>query len=158
MIGPRQTERATGGSDRAVSSQVSYVLTIAIVAALLSTVTFVMSDVVTDQRENATQAELTVVGERLAAQLVAADDLALRGTPGTLRISTNLPDRVAGAGYVVELRTSEIELRTTDPDVTVTIPHKTTTPIAGTTVTGNPTVTIVLDSGDLTLSEEGVRP
>lgn len=156
MIGPRQRE--SGRTDRAVSSQVSYVLTIAIVAALLSTVTFVMSDVVTDQRENATEAELTVVGERLSAQLNAADDLALRGSPSTLRISTNLPDRVAGSGYVVELRASEIELRTTDPDVTVTINHRTTTPVAGATVNGDPDVTIVLDSGDLTLSEEGVRP
>ena len=122
------------------------------------TVTFVMSDVVTDQREDATRAELTVVGERLSAQLNVADDLAQRGSPSTLRISTNLPDRVAGSGFVVELRASEIELRTSDPDVTVTIPHRTTTPVASVTVTGDPAVVIVLDGGDLTLEETGVRP
>ena len=144
--------------DRAVSSTVTYVLTMAITAALLAGLITAAGGLVKNQRTQAVRNELHVVGERMAGELTSADGLVQAGTQPTVRLRASHQRQVAGRYYSVEVVTdgkppcssAECLVLGTD-DVTVTVPFATKTPVEPGNVSGG-TVVIEYDATNETLA------
>lgn len=91
-------------ADRAVSTVVGYTLLMAVIGVLASGVIVGATGYVESERADATRAELDVIGNELAADLTAADALAETvGADGSARVDADLPHRVAGAPYHLEI-------------------------------------------------------
>jgi hypothetical protein len=146
--------------DRAVSIAVGYVLGLGIATLLFSALLIGGSGLVESQTRSVTSDELSVTGQRLAADLSGADRL-VRADAGVdsgdlseLSVQSDLPDRVAAGGYTIEISHSSprgtIELRSSSPDVVVEVSFRSDTPIAvdGGTVTGG-TVETSYEGGEL---------
>lgn len=142
--------------DRGVSPIVNYVLALGIVAILISGLFVSMTGFVEDQRATAVQSELEVVGNRLAADLGTAERLALTAESGTVRLSSTLPDRVAGIRYTAMIEQDgaagqyRLLLRTEDPDISVPVHLRSRIPIENGTVHGG-NLLIAYDDGSDTL-------
>ena len=136
------------GRDRGVSSTLGYVLTLSISVILISGLLFSVGTFVTGQNERVTESELAVLGQRLAADIEAADRLA-EAADGDARVvvTSRLPRRVAGRPYRVAINESgadELVLSTIDPDVSVTVRVVTDYSLANATVGGG-TVDVAFD-------------
>ena len=138
--------------DRAVSTTLSYVLTLSISAILVSGLLLAGGSYVDDRREAVVEDELTVIGQQLAAGLERADRLVRAGNASTmtLEIDQNLPSQVTGSGYRVSLDASneEIDLESTSSDASVTVGFTSQTPVAPSSAQGG-RVQIVYVSGNL---------
>ncbi|MFB6161129.1 MAG: hypothetical protein ABEJ61_08135 [Haloferacaceae archaeon] len=115
--------------DRGVSTTLSYVLTLSITTLLLAGLLIGTSGYVDDRREEVVRGQLEVVGQQVAASVEAADHLnsttRADGDP-TVRVSRNLPERIARTGYTIEIRESPPEVvvsaDTRNLDVVVSVP------------------------------------
>ncbi|ELZ31409.1 hypothetical protein C474_08907 [Halogeometricum pallidum JCM 14848] len=128
--------------DRASTTALNYVMLLGIVAILVSTLVVGVGDLVIDQQERGVRSQLDVVGNRLAADVAAVDGVA-RQTDGTVRLRSDLPDRVVGSPYTVTVEQTgsdsyRLTLRSSTPDVVVHVPFRSTTPVAEGTVRGGP--------------------
>ncbi|MFC6906300.1 DUF7266 family protein [Halalkalicoccus tibetensis] len=135
-------------SDRGVSTALGYTLTLAITAVLISGLFVTAGSVVDTQRERATAEELTVHGERLAADLMTVDRLSRSGQ--AVELERDLPTVVGGGSYSIGVAgepdedgeaTQRIELRSDRLDGPVSVRFTTERdvavepgPIAGGTV------------------------
>ena len=124
--------------ERGVSITVGYALNLAVAALLIAGVLTATGGMVEDRRESAIRTELSVLGERVASDLMAADGLAVVDGASTVVVETSLPRRVAATQYEIEVRTSpaELVLRTSNPEVTVTVEFHHETAVRETTVRG----------------------
>ncbi|PSP80097.1 hypothetical protein BRC81_02585 [Halobacteriales archaeon QS_1_68_20] len=95
--------------ERAVSVPINYTLSIVIVTVLLTGLILATSDQLRAQQERTVESEFYVLGNRMAADVSAADRLA-QTTEGTtddvVRVRTEIPDRVADMNYEVEISSS----------------------------------------------------
>src|SRR6056297_2855992 len=121
---------------RSVSITVNYALNLVVATLLVGGVLTATGGMVQDRRESAIRTELSVVGERVAADLMAADRLAEVGTAGpgtdpTVSLSVTLPERVGGTRYDVSIRTSpaRIVLQSDTPEVTLRVGFHHDTPV-----------------------------
>jgi hypothetical protein len=119
-------------STRAVSTTLGYVLTLSITTILISGVMVAAGGFVATEHERVAQTELEVIGQRLAANLEAADRVATSSsdaTATTVETRLELPNRVAGSTYRIRVDNSsnELVLRSVDPEVTVAINVETQT-------------------------------
>lgn len=112
-------------SDRAVSTVVSYVLTLGIITLLLTTLVGVFAPVVTSQQDDATRSTLEVIGNDIAGDLESADRLAGVVGDGEVELRTRLPDRIGGSTYEVEIEPEgnsyKILLQSDDLETPVTV-------------------------------------
>lgn len=138
--------------DRAVSTVVSYALILGITTLLASGLVLSMGGHVEREQQKTARSALEVVGNDLAADIDAADRLALTAKrSGTVELTTTLPERVAGSPYTVNISQSdgagryEITLRSIDPEESVTVFVRTQVPIETTTIDGGE-LTITYDS------------
>ena len=127
----------SGGTDRAVSVTVGYVLTLAISALLLSGLFVAGGSFVETQRERAAHGELTVVGERIAADIGTVDRVASSASsPGNLTVdrTLTLPDRAAGTVYRIRVSAGDtggtVALESDRTDATVEVPFRTSEGVA----------------------------
>ncbi|MEZ3164070.1 hypothetical protein ABNG03_07980 [Halorubrum sp. RMP-47] len=134
-----------GGTDRAVSVTVGYVMTLAISTMLLSGLFVAGGSFVETERERAAHGELTVVGERIAADLGTVDRVASSASsPDDLTVnrSLTLPDRVSGSGYRIRVTANDtagtIALTSDATDASVEVPFRTSenVTVANATVDG----------------------
>jgi hypothetical protein len=142
--------------DRAVSITVNYVIALAITAVLISGLLIGAGGYVEDQREAVVREELRVVGEQLIAGIGDADRLSRVGDAGAVRVGIDLPERVAGETYLIEVtevRPSgsnpsrhDLTLRSSRTDVSVTLTISTLVDLEETSVTGGWTA-VRLDTG-----------
>lgn len=118
--------------ERAVTSVLNYVLLLGVVAILVSVIIVSASSFVDGQREETVRSELTVQGNRLAADLSTADTLA---ASGDVRLRSALPERAARRGYRVSIQsaspanTYRLVLESRNPSVTVTVRVRTEHPV-----------------------------
>lgn len=152
----RRTNRFRGVvcvTDRASSATLAYVLSLGIVALLISGVFFTAGEFAAAQNERVIRSELRVVGHHIAADISNVDQLAVvNGDSGSVRVTTDLPPRVAGKSYTIHLAPngtdrSDITLNTTQPDVSQTVSVKTTASVSETRVSG----------GDIEITYNGTR-
>lgn len=107
--------------ERAVASTLSYILTLSITTILLVGLFAGAGSLVETQHDRAVETELIVQGERLAADLMTIDRLSRTGTVEHVELRTELPTRVGGESYRIEIESGDerIELRGRDVDVSV---------------------------------------
>lgn len=126
--------------DRGVSTVVSYVLTLAIVAILTTTLLSSFAPFVTDQQQDTTQSTLSVLGNDIAGDVNTVDRLAARpSNPETVVLRTPLPDRVGGSRYEIAIENAtadggppydyEITLRTLDFEASAIVRLRTRTAV-----------------------------
>lgn len=116
---------------RGVSVTVGYVLMLIVATLIMGTLLTATSGLVEGQSEQVIDEELTVIGNQLAGNLnevdqlaqVAREDANTTGGPVTVRRTAQLPDTVAGTGYLIEIDPGTITLSTTNPDVEVTVSY-----------------------------------
>ncbi|SEV96229.1 DUF7266 family protein [Halobacterium jilantaiense] len=138
---------------RGVSTALGYVLNLGVATLLVTILLLSAGTLVEDQRDRAADTELDVVGERLAADLAAADRLARTNDPTAVRVEVDVPARVAGSYYTASVNENgngNIVLRADQPDVEVVVPFETTTPVQASTVDGGD-LAVVYDPGNDTL-------
>jgi hypothetical protein len=130
---------------RSVSVTVNYALNLVVATMLIGGVLTATGGMVQDRRESAVRTELSVVGERLATDLMAADRLSEVGTAGpatdpTVSLSVTLPGRVGGTRYDVQVNAtdsnSRLVLQSDDPEVTVVVGFHNDTAVENATVRG----------------------
>jgi hypothetical protein len=148
----RQTHRwgSQPSRERGQSTALDYTLGLSVAAVVLVGVTIAGADFAAGEREQVVRTELDVVGQQLAAELVAADRLVEAGhKTNRLVVNATMPQTVAGTGYSVSVVTGgpdqQLRLKTVDPQVTVTVSFATDTPVETTSVDGG-TVTIRYDA------------
>lgn len=128
-------------TDRAVSTVLSYALILGIVSILTATLFVSASGFVENERQETVHSTLEVTGHSLAADLETADRLARSGDTQRVVVTSELPDRVAGAQYWIDITGDgddryEITLRSVDPDVSVTVSVRSATEIPSSSVDG----------------------
>ncbi|MFC6772148.1 hypothetical protein ACFQDD_11585, partial [Halorubrum pallidum] len=92
------------------------------------------------------ESELSVTGQTAVANLEAADRLARAaeadrpGSEGVVNVTVeaDLPSRVAGRSYRIDVDSDAVVVRTDRPDVRIEIPHAATRSVSETTVRGGP--------------------
>lgn len=138
--------------ERAVSSTISYVLTLAISALLVSGLLIAGSDFVNDRREQVVRNELRVVGQQVAADLERADRLvqAAEGST-TVELERTFPNDVSGSQYRIRIETDassgpdRIALSSADPEIRVEITFRVATDLDDTTVADGGVIQISYD-------------
>ena len=137
--------------DRAVSTTLGYVLSLAIASLLISGLMLAAGGFVESEREQVIRSELDVVGQTLVADIEGADRLA-SAIDGTVSVRSSLPRRVGSSAYSIELTdqgggVTEITLTAASVDVSVDLRLVTNTDVAETSVEGGELV-IVYDASD----------
>lgn len=134
--------------ERGVTTPINYLLLVGIVALLSAGLLANTSFFVETQQEQTIRSELRVIGNRLAADLASTDRLAqtVEGS-GNVETRINLPSRVAGSTYRIEISVAGsdayvITLTSTEPEIAVTVRVRSRTAIA----------TGALDGDDLTVT------
>ena len=133
-------------NDRGVSTVLSYALALGILAILVSGLVVSFAPFVTNQQQDTAQSALVVYGNDLAGDLDTVDRLALEADGNenaTVSYRTELPDRVSGSRYHVEIEEVdategtydyEIWLRPVDFEASTFVNVRTRTPIADETL------------------------
>ncbi|MGZ0745672.1 DUF7266 family protein [Haloparvum sp. AD34] len=147
----RKDRTVPTGTDRAVSTTLSYVLTLSITALLASGLIMAAGSTVESRQESVVEEELEVLGQQFASKMLAADRLATNGTK-TVRVELTAPSQVAGSSYRLTVAdgappTIRLEARNVDVDVTITVPLD--TPVVDTTIRGGDARIVLTDSGEL---------
>jgi len=138
---------------RGVSTALGYVLNLGVATLLVTILLLSAGTLVEDQRDRAADTELEVVGERVAADLAAADRLARTNNPTTVRVGADVPVRVAGSYYTVSVNESgndQVVLHADQPDVEVVVPFDARTEVRASTVNGGE-LAVVYEPGNDTL-------
>jgi hypothetical protein len=131
------------GDDRAVSTALGYVLSLAIASILISGLMIAAGGFVEGEREQVIRSELEVVGQTLIADVEGADRLA-SAVDGEVRVRSTLPRRVGSSAYTIEIAdgpmASEpiyvLTLSAASVDVSVQLRLVTNTDVATGTVQG----------------------
>lgn len=136
------TRRNFRRDERGVSTTLGYILNLTVATLVITGLLVASGGIVADQREQTIRSELRVIGQQLAADLVAADELAATAASGdTVQIKRQLPQNVAGRTYSIEVVNPGggqpyLRLSATNSDVTVEIPLTVETPVAESSVNG----------------------
>lgn len=114
-----------GRDTRAASTTLGYVLALGITSVLVTGLLLGAGGLVEDQRERTVRSELQVVGQMVAADVSAGDRLARAGDAAFV-IRRDVPRRVAGVSYTIEVVNESatdtyLRLGTTNPSVTVEV-------------------------------------
>lgn len=143
---------------RAVSTTLSYTLTLTIATLLVTGLVIAGSDFVNDRREQVIREELEVIGQQVAADLAQGDRLvrAADSSSPTVNLIRNYPERVARTGYQLTLDTTndEIVLKSVDPEITVTVGMKTSTSITTDTSVNGGKANIVYTGSQLEVQND----
>lgn len=151
----------TGARDRRGQSvALDYTLSLAVGFLLITGLIIAGGDYVTDQRDRAQQSELRVVGQQVAADIEAADRLAVAATTDAdVRLERDLPGTVARSGYTIEVVEDEdpyLVLASDGSGVSVRVELANQTALVPTTVDGGRVVIDYTSGGKLEL-EAGDR-
>lgn len=153
---PTESRRSPAGrlraDNRAVTTTLSYVLTLTITAALVSGLLIAAGSAVEDRRQEVARDELNVVGQGLGARLAAADRLAATGTDPAVRVAVSMPRSVGGASYRIEAADGDpatLILSSDDADTSVRVSVPLRTPLNGTDVRGGDVAIVLTDGGAL---------
>ena len=141
-------------NDRAVSSTLNYVLSLAIAALLVTGLLIASGSFVEDRQEQVVRSELRVIGQQVAADIARADRLVTASddpSTATVDIAQQFPSRITGTTYrltLVEQPEPELVLRSTSPEVVVTVGVQNRTTVSESSVDGG-TVVVAYDGTDL---------
>lgn len=146
-----------------MSVTVGYVLNLAIAALLLTGLFVAGGSLVEGEREAAVEGELTVIGERLVADVQTVDRLvSASDDPDAVVVErrVELPERVSGTEYVVTVAETAdgddvLRLASDRVDVVVELPLRTDESVLETTVDGGDVTVRWDDEADPNGEDEG---
>lgn len=144
--------------DRAVSTILSYVFIIGIIAILMTSLIAGFGPLVTSQQSSATHSGLEVVALDLSGSIESADRLAER-TNSTVEVEVRLPSDVGGHQYVASIdelgdNHYELELRTNDDEHRVIVNFIIRNEIdEGVDTLDGGTMTIVVEDGKVVIDD-----
>ncbi len=146
-----------------MSVTVGYVLNLAIAALLLTGLFVAGGSLVESEREAAVEGELTVIGERLVADVQTVDRLvSASDDPDAVVVErrVELPERVSGTEYVVTVAETAdgddvLRLASDRVDVVVELPLRTDESVLETTVDGGDVTVRWDDEADPNGEDEG---
>lgn len=147
--------------DRGASRVLGYILSVAIATALVAGLLITTADLVDSQAETATETELRVAGDRLAAKLVQADHIAQRDPDSSFTLSPEVPTDAGGRQYAVEVDMGATNdpgdetliLTSEEEGIRVTVPMTLETEVAeARTLSGE--FRIVREGGEIELTRE----
>lgn len=126
---------------RAVSTTLSYVLTLAISALLVTGLVTAGGNYVQSEREQVIRDELTVIGQQIAADVERADRLVRAANTDdsvAVQLNQSFAASVTGSSYRISLDSSgpSVVVESIDPDISVTVEVNTETDLADTTADG----------------------
>lgn len=124
--------------DRAVSTTLSYVLTLSITAVLAAGLIAAAGTTVENRQESVVEEELEVIGQQFSSKMLAADRLA-RNDADEVRVEVAAPNLVAGSSYritVTDGSPATILLESNSVDVAVTVAVPVRTDVAETSLRG----------------------
>lgn len=153
------TKHSLYTDSRGSSFQIGTILTLAILTILVGGVITATGAFVRDTQADAIDQELEVVGERIAAEIMAADRLSRTGYRSDVVFTADVPRRVGGSQYTVAIKdqpgqSAVLILRSSNPEVTVETPFRHTTPIAENSVPGDSIRIVYTSSNELTLERD----
>jgi len=146
--------------DRGVSRVLGYSLTITISTILVAGLLIAGGNFVDDQRSDVVRSEMEVVGQRIAADIGAADRLVRLGSGhSSVQIDSHVPERIAGTRYDVRVRASDgnatLVLSSGALDQTIEVPVSNTTAVKPSRATGGDIViTYDRSNGHLEVTNE----
>lgn len=146
-------QRSLARDERAVSTTLGYILNLTVATLVITGLLVASGGFVDGQREQAMRSELRVVGQQLAADIAAADELAATADPDdTIRIERQLPQRVAGQSYTVSVVPDDtdpyLQLTTARSEVSVRVEVALETSLAESSLTGGEFVVRYVDADD----------
>lgn len=148
--------------DRGASKVLGYILSVAIATALVAGLLIATSGLVDSQAETATETELRVAGDRLAAKLMQADQVAQEDPSASFALEPDVPTDAGGRQYAVEVDIGSpsdpgderLILTSEEEGLRVIVPMTLKTDVAETeTLSGG--FVIVRDGGQIELTREG---
>lgn len=139
--------------DRAVSTALSYTITLGIVGILVVGLLTAGGGFVGSQSNSVVDSELQVIGERLAADIASADRLARLGDGAhTVNVTASLPRAVSGSNYRIDITTgggnATIELTSSAVNRVVSVNIANKTAIEPASVNGGNAKIVYEDSTD----------
>ena len=154
---PGESDCRGRNASRGVSTTVGYVLNLGVATILVTTLLLSAGTLVEDQRERAARTELRVIGERVVADLAAADRLARASDGGDVRYVVRVPNRIVGSGYEIRVNESgneQVVLVSEDMDIRVNVPFESDVPVSGATHSGGDVALTYNGSAGATLEVE----
>ncbi|MFB6132411.1 MAG: hypothetical protein ABEJ44_03270 [Halanaeroarchaeum sp.] len=143
---------------RGVSTVLGYSLNLVVATLVVTGVLVAAGSLVDSQREQAMRAEMTVIGERITANLETADRLARRTETGTVVVESDLPRRIAGSTYSIRIRTEAGNASTVvtldSSSIKVTIPINNESVVVESRHTGGTLSIRERDSGALVVTDD----
>lgn len=145
-------------SERGVSTVVSYVLALGILAILVSGLVVSFAPFVTNQQQDTAQSTMQVLGNDIAGDLDTADRLAnTGGETETVKVRTQLPERISGSTYEIEIEsvngnTYDIILRADDFEASAYVRVRTQLSVETDTVDGGD-ILIEYDGDELVITD-----
>jgi len=149
----RPSSRPT--NDRAVSSTLNYVLSLAIASLLVTGLLIAGGTFVEDRQTEVIRSELGVIGQQVASDINRADRLLTAGDGGTrVVINQSFPKRITGTGYDVQLNPGDDELVLTsvDPEVRIDVHVETDSPLVSSHADSGIVVVKNTSSGELEIT------
>ena len=140
-------KRSFSTDSRGVSTALTHVLTIGITTILISGLFIGTTTLLESQKDRAAYQEMETIGDRLAAEITAADQAAEAPSTGQSTVVVDHPNTVAGSSYRVRLASDPAVCDTWEPDTClilsasqtsqdVEVPLQTSNAISETSVTG----------------------
>lgn len=136
-------------TDRAVSSTLNYVLSLGIMAILVTGLLSAGGGFVEDRQKEVVRSELEVIGQQIASDIQRVDRLVTAGDGNRrVELTQTLPEEISGSRYRISLEasSSELVLTSDDPEISVSVQLQTTTSLGASKVDGG-TVRVVYNSG-----------
>jgi hypothetical protein len=136
--------------NRAVSTTLSYTLSLAIASILVSGLLIAGGNFVENRQEQVIRDELEVVGQQVAADIARIDRLVVAADDNpTARLNHTFPARVSGSTYQVSIDADaeELILESTAPEVSVTTSINNRTALVNSTADGG-VITVFYDESN----------
>jgi len=133
--------------NRAVSTTLSYTLSLAIASILVSGLLIAGGNFVESRQEQVIRDELEVIGQQVASDIARVDRLVVAADDDpTVNLDHTFPARVSGTGYRVSVdpAADELTLESTAPEVSVTVSLTTRTALGDSTAGGG-VITVFYD-------------
>jgi len=145
--------------NRGVSLTLNYVLAISIATLLVAGLLVAGGSFVDRQQTAVVENELSVIGQRLVADIERADRMVAAGDADvTVQVDRSIPTAAVGNRYDVEIDPGsqpELVLVADGPDVSVSIPVSNRTPLAESSVNSGSVAIVYDESADELRLEDG---
>ena len=146
---------ALPSDDRAVSVTLSYALNMVIATMLIGSLFVGTGQLIQTQHEQTIDAELEVIGQHIAANIMGVDRMVEAGGD-RVEVTTDNQGSVSGSSYSIEIMEDEgdgeITLQASDPEVTTEVSFRTSTSVENTTLIGGDLLIHSEDGEDIEVS------